>query len=267
MAKEKVGEAPIVEQPEKETPTPEPQTISMTQAELDAKIALATEAGKTEANEEYKGIQRTIAQKDETIEGLRAKAGQPSQPSGNLMRQMIEAMEAGQGEYGDANPKIATLKQAIATEEAREKQAGVYHQQETLSNQERDKMEARIREAKLDPTDEKFEAVWDKWEYGRDVSGYRGFDAANERLNRILKVDKPEVKKESDEEIAARVLKKEGQLDTDTGGSPSSGGKKTYKSSELEAVEEQIAKLPFTEKAQARKDLLDAFKEGRVKDD
>lgn len=100
----------------------------------------------------------------------------------------------------------------------------------------------------------------------------KALDALEAELKEPKKEEEPEMTEEEKtekykkdvEEVARKMLEEQGLLKTETG-IPSGGGtKKTYKLSELADVEEEISKLPIEQRKLARKDLKDAFKEGRI---
>lgn len=197
---------------EPETPPTEPQTISMTREELDAKVAEA----KAEAMKEYQGIQRIIAKKDQEIEYLRGQTSKP-RTSTPAYKALLDALEAGQDALGEPNPKLTLAKQIIAEEEKREAQEVVYRQQEAIANKAKDDLANKIKEANLNPEDEMFDDVWDAWDLSNALDGK--FERAERKLSRILKnVKPPEKKEEDEEEIARKVLEKKGLLKSETGG-------------------------------------------------
>lgn len=270
MAKEQKGtetpETPKEEaQPEQETPEYSKETMDALRVEFEAdkKAALDTQ---------YAQLNTELSRKGQEIANLKR---QPQSTSNvNALEAVLAAVDAGQGEYGD-NPKIQAAKVIIAQEKQKEVLAQAeatrvsqYSEWVSFADSEKTKMEQKIRDADEDPGSEKFDRVWDACLIGKTSSGQEGFDLANSRLDRIIKQANPKEEKQEkvkDEDVRA-YMEKKGLLKTETGTPSGTGGKKTYKSSDLAATEKQIASLPYEERREARKDLKDAFGEGRVLD-
>lgn len=243
--------------PNTETLPLETQTTVTPEEELETKLAQAKAEGKAEAEEVYKGIQRTLSKKDTEIQELQKKLSQPS-PTGSKFKETVLAdMRARATELGEPNPKIAELE----TELAIEKQQDNERRKDVITQGHREKFEQKIKDAGLDPDNESFDRVWDAVKIARSVDGK--FEEAEARLDRVLAKVKP-VKVESEtedketklrEEIEREVLEKHGLLKTETGG-PSAGGKRTF-------TEDQIADRDFYEAN--RDEILLANKEGRIK--
>ncbi len=129
-------------------------------------------------------------------------------------------------------------------------------------------------EAGIDPDSAQCDAVWDAIRLAKIDDG--NFDSAKSRATRVIKSVKPkevkaEVKLEDEEKRisdmaeakALEILKKTpGWKSHD--GEPSGGSRQNYTMAEFRARETEIRSLPSGERAAARKELKNAFNEGRV---
>lgn len=260
-------------QPEEET-SPETQTITHTQEELDALLVQAKEAGKQELEKQYKGIQNVVSKKDKRIEELEGQATQL--PTSNpVVKGILDEIERQGREYGEgdtnAQARIASLRNQLAQEEAKQMQAKQVQYQENFSKQEREKLDKVITEAGLDPSDDMFTDVDEAFLMAKNYLGPEGFEIAHRKLTRILKNAKPPVKSKETEdkhkaevdEAAREELEKRGLLKAPPGG-PSGGAGKTYKSEEMLKTLDPSTMTP-QEISQQVKELAKAEREGRIK--
>ncbi len=248
------------------TPPPEatPQTYS--QEEADALKAVALEEGKELGKkEEFDRINPILSQQGADLKRLKEQP-QPSRIKRDEI--YLDEMKARATETGEPNPRIAILE----TELAEERKLDVEKRQELI----RGVQETIYSYAKRTETVGLTEGDLDYWYIKRWVED-GVYEPAELLLKKLEKEKKPvetksketedeRVKKQVAEELRAE-MKKRGWLDTDINAPSGAGGKKTYKLSGLQNIEAQIAALPEAERKVARKDLLDAFKEGRVRDE
>ncbi len=251
----------------------ETQATTPTQEEIDAMLLKARDEGKADAQQEYQGIQRTVAKKDLKIQELEKLTSQPKTPiSGKFNEELLGILEAQQTQLGESNPRIAELKRQIILEKQRETQQTRYQVQDAISGEEREELDETIRDAGFDPSDPIFAEVNKAFENARDNTGM--FERAHRKLAVVLKTAKPksDTPKETEEqrinrlsdEKLAKELEARGLTTTDTGGPSGSGGGKIYKQSELAAEQVKISQLPPAERKKARQDISNAFNEGRV---
>jgi len=219
--KEETVEEEEVQEPQE--PESEAQTGTLTQEERDEILKQARD----EAFEQYKGIQRVIAQKDKEIAALKRLADSKSTTTSLARDEILLAeMKARQTEFGESNPRIAQLETALALERQHDQQAQQEMQREQYTQTWREKLEQRISSSGLDPEGEQFEDFWDYFQDRYRVDGE--FERADKKLDRILKgvkpVEKPGVKKENPEvnldeirkEERRKVMDEYGLLETDT---------------------------------------------------
>lgn len=220
--KETIVEEPIVE------PTKEPKVAP----EILALIEKARLDAKKDAEETYKGIQRTIAKKDQEIARLRKQA--EDRPSTTVNEAFLEALKADNA-YGDNNPKIQQLEALLAQEKAKEAQSRAVADVEAYTNTWREKMEAKITEKGLDPEDEQFADVWEQFDLAHAIDGK--FERADKKLDRVLKgvvVEKIEEPVKDDFEARLKEEKRKwmieaGLLEKETGEPAGSGSKNVSK--------------------------------------
>jgi len=234
------GKKEEVEPIEEETPV-EAQTKTYTQEELEAQIAQAKE----EEQNKYKGYQRVVSAREREIERLKMQVAQPTSHADELL---LEELEARQTELGETNPRIAKLRAEIAKEKQREAQQAQIQWQERMTQEWRDKFDQRIKEAGLDPDNEKFDDFHDAFE---DAQEDGRFGKAERKLNRIL-ATKPKEKPVTDDKYAKLLdeekrkwMEEQGLLVTNAGGpSASSPSVKeaTAKFARGELTEEQARK-------------------------
>lgn len=194
--------------------------------EVESLLAKARKEGKEEAEETYKGIQRTLARKDDEIKELKERANRP-QATGNLNELMLQALKSQQSDFSEPNPVIAQMEKALEQEKQRVAYQEQIRRQEQIVSQKRDEFERKITEVNpnLDHDDESLDVFWDAFDYARDVSGTAGFAKAEKRLNRILQkvTKKSEPNPDKSEEQEREELEKAGKLKTETG-IPSASG-------------------------------------------
>lgn len=244
---EKEPKEPTVE-PEVKEPT-EPTTF--TQEDLDK----AREEGKSEAWEQYQGIQRALSTKDRRIKELESQ--QPQAPRINqIQREMLDLM-AGDA-YSDDPTRQGRIQQ-LRAELTREEQLQA---QEIFIRQKRDEVNKKIVDAGLDPNDESLEGVEDAF----DLFCVDGkFGRVDRKLDRVLSKAKPQksepkeagqLSEEDKEKIAREYLDKQGLTKGDTG-LPSAGG--------MSFTREDIEKMSPGERLKKLPDIRKAISEGRFK--
>jgi len=199
-----------------------PRTFS--QGEVDAFVEAARKA-------EFDRINPTLSAQGIELKKLREQAALPAQRGVSRVDELVlEEMKAREVELGERNPRIAQLEAEIA----RERQMETIQKQrdaiEGYTNQWRGKLEDKIRGAGENPTDEKFDRVWDAFEIAYVKDGK--FERADERLDRILtkiKPSKPEdetFEKRLDEE-KRKWMEEHGLLTSETGLPSASGSPRT----------------------------------------
>ena len=190
------------EQVEEKQPEGEvlPQTKTFTQEEMDVLVAQARD----EEKEVYKGIQRTVSAKDEEIKRLR-ESGKPQSDNSGLGQVMLDEMKASQ-EFGTVNPRVAQLESLLSTEKTKQARAEATQRGDEITREYRTKLNKKIGDIGLDPSDERFDDVWDTFEIAYAVDGK--FERAEKKLDRILTKVKPEEKtKETTEDEVKRLAK------------------------------------------------------------
>jgi len=265
----KQGEEPEVETnvtqpPEEEVVGAEVEPKAYTQEELDALRAEAMELGKAEAFKEYQGIQRTVTKQDRKIKELEGRLAQPQTSADRrVMSGMLEELDRQAKEaYGsdpEAQSRIARLRgQLLEEEQMQARQA--------YTQQYREKLDQKIKEAGFDPSDDMFADVDEAFDVAYAIDGK--FERAERKLDRILKSatpakeikpaiegkPKPETEDERIERKAKEFLIKQGLIPTGISG-PSAGGEPSF-------TEDQIADREFYEKN--REAILKAYQKGRI---
>ena len=223
---EPVEEQPAVEPLVAEVPVVEVQTKTYTQEELDAE----RESVRAEELLKYKGIQKTIAKKDQRIQELEGAQAPPAS-SNKTLSKVIEEMERRAGADYVEDPAAQSRISALKAELVREEQL---QSQETTIKQKRLELNQKIADAGFDPSDDRFLEVDEAF----DLATFDGkFERVDKRLARVLKSVKPveeitpketeaEKKEKYDKEVkeaARKMLEEKGQLVSDAGG-PSAGG-------------------------------------------
>lgn len=183
-----------------ETETQEP-VLPTNKEELDALKAAAIEQGRLEAEDKYKGIQRTINKKNDEIERLKRKPTQPPINDFSLEEALIASKR---GEVDANDPVIAQLEQALATRKrAATEQANAQYRDKIIGEQG-EKFNKQIEDAGLDPDDERLDDFHDKFDEAC-IDGL--FDKAERKLNRILsKVEPKKGKTESEDDTKAKWI-------------------------------------------------------------
>ncbi len=193
------------------------------QVQIDALVQKAKGEGEADATEKYKGIQRTISQKDKQIDTLK-KIAESKVDSLAPSELMLEEMQANQ-QFGETNPRIAQMEALITAakrEDADKKQMQVV---EEYTQTWRDKLEDKITKVGLSAEDEQFDDMWESFDLTYKVDGK--FERVEKRLDRILKgvkvVEKPEEKAEPSDfdkqvqEGVRKYLKDNNILETESG--------------------------------------------------
>ena len=200
-----------------DTFTPEQRT------QINELVKKARGEGETDATEKYKGIQRTISQKDREITNLKKRA-EPRVDSIAPTELMLEEMVANQ-QFGETKPRIAQMQALIDSakrEDSEKKQAQVV---EDYTQTWRDKLEDKITKVGLSGEDEQFDDMWESFDLTYKVDGK--FERVEKRLDRILTgvkvVEKPEEKAESSDldkqvqEGVRKYLEDHNILETESG--------------------------------------------------
>ncbi len=189
------GKEEQVEQPPVEPvvePVVETQAITFTQEQEDKMNEMF--------DEKYKTIQRTINRKDEEIRTLKTQP-QPSKAMATMVSEIEKLSQANPDSDPASQARIAALRQELQTEEDR-----AY--QETTIRQNEERLNQLIVNAGHDPTDDKFEPVWDAF----SVDSIDGkFTRADRKLQKILNTVEPqkvEVKVETEKNIEDEVQKR-----------------------------------------------------------
>ncbi len=174
---------PIEKVTTQEVPPVEPQTKTLTQAELDEIIRKARD----EELQKYKGIQRTIAKREDEIATLKRKLSEPKESKSSLATNeiILADMKARQTETGEANPRIAQLEAMLADERRKESLAKQQQAVEDYTQTWRDKLEEKIVQSGFTPNDEKFDDIWESFDMHYTVDGK--FEHVEKKLDRILK--------------------------------------------------------------------------------
>lgn len=237
--------------------TPEAQTKTYTQQELDVLVARA----KQEEEDKYKGFQRVVSAREKEIETLKQKVAQPSRAS-KATEVILEELKARQAEEGIVNPRIAQLEAEIAREKQLEWQTQVTQQYEARFNQ-------RIKDAGLDPNDETLEDFRDALE---DAKEDGRFGKAERKLDKILTTIKPPEPKEKVteteedkfskrlEEAKRQWMEEQGLLKTETGG-PSASSGKVILMEDIKGMSPDEYRKAFP----TLEDFYKAMNEGRIK--
>ena len=229
---EKVG----TEEQDDREPNTEPGWTGLTQTEtqtvdddrLKKLLAEAKESGRSEAEEKYKGFQRTVSKRERENAELKKQLEQPNTSSSvGTQELMLEMLKGQQGD--EPNPRVAQLESALAVEKQREAQNTAYKKQQAGALDKRSELEQQIIDAGHDPDDEAFEEVFEAWEVANIMDGK--FERADRKLARTLKNLKPQETTETQtpdidkirEEVRRQVMEENGLLKTDTGG-PSGQG-------------------------------------------
>jgi len=253
---EKVEDATETSVTEDTTTEPQTPVLPASKEELDALIAVAAEKAKLEAQEEYRGIQRTVSKKDREIEELRKRVSQPPETTEDLS--IYEAMIAdrkGRAEYESNDPVIAQLEAKLNAAKQKQTRDNQARYQERVTRESWDKCSKLIEDAGLDLDDEKLDDFRDAFDDAKDTGR---FERAERKLNRILGKVKPEAKGEteaerierlaeakSEEKLLAKMAKK-GMVDTDNS-EPSGVSTSTTK-----AMEEYVKGKITAEEAKKR---------------
>lgn len=214
------------EETEVGVPVEELQAKTFTQEDWDAAKAELEERVRQEEFVKYQGLQKVISKKDAEIERL---AKQPSNTK--TMTTVVDELERLSQSAYESDPasqaRISTLKTQLAAEEQRAYQENIIHQNQERINQE-------IKSAGYDPTDDRFEGVWDMFEVA-SVDGV--FTRVDRKLEKVLNkipvvkeetnvVDIEKLVEEKAEEKLRVKMEERGLLHTDLGGA--SGGEQTF---------------------------------------
>ncbi len=200
---------------------------------VEEQLAEAKETGRLEAEEKYKGFQRKVSKTEREIAELKELQTQPqSQDNNQLFTAMMEVLKAPTSESGEVNPNIAKVEQAIAATKQRDEYNRKLQVQNAATLKVKSGYEQKIIEAGLDPTDDRFDDVWEIFDLTDMNDGKWG--RVEKKLEKVLKVtEKKEVSGEPKETMEAfekriredegkKVKEKLGLLETDAS-TPQSG--------------------------------------------
>lgn len=172
--------------------------------------------------EKYKGIQRTLNQKDSELKNLK-KELDTLRKTPSSTGDMIALLELQARESADPGmlAAIASLRQKEATRQAAEYQASQYAEQKRLTTEKRNAMEDQIKEAGEDPDDPKFDRVWSELSVASKSDGDWG-EAESTLAKRLsskskatsTKKDakKPETEAEIEERVRRKLMEEKGLL-------------------------------------------------------
>lgn len=242
------------EETQKAQAQPEPQTEAPTEEMLPRSVV----------EKQLAGLHRQIAKRDARIRELEARTTQGIGGDDNVrtLELMLQSAKARAEEYGETDPTIAMLEAEIAKRKARLEQQKFQEYVQQQIEAKRAEIEGKIEAAGEDPTDEKFDTVWDAFDVGCVTAD---FSRADQRLARLLGSAKPKEQKaeEGDEETIGKKVEEgirkwlveHGYLNSDTG-QPSGGAVRTF-------TREQVRDREFWE---ANKDeILKAHRAGLIK--
>lgn len=247
--------------PEVTPPTTQERTF--TQADIEAAI----EKARDEELQKYKGIQRTIAQKDKEIASLK-KLSESKQSGISLAPYeiMLEEMKTRANELGETNPRITQLETMLNIERRKETELKQREAVEQITQTWRDKLETRIAEANLDPKDERFDDMWESFDITYGVDGK--FERVEKKLDRILKGVTKEVKPESkkteapiaddiEKKVQARLaeerrkwMEENNLLEKETG--QPSGVSRSWEQTQKDYYEGKISDAEYAKRARAK---------------
>jgi len=208
----------------------------------------------------YKGLQRTVSQKERELEAARAEAARVAELEAKLQELTMQSELMGSlGNYGeldaDAKKEIeARIKRTVAT--VAQQQA--LRKQMEESQKKINEVKSVIEDAGLDPNSEEFAEA----EYFASVGRY---DLAKKKAKEVIAKVKPEQKesqekKETEDERVERLVRermeKAGLLEA-TGTTPS-GSSRTF-------TRAQIASMSDEEYRKNRDAIDAAMREGRIK--
>jgi len=195
------------------------------------------------------GLRGSLKEKDRL---LKSRQTTPDDDLG-FYEKMIQGLKS-KPEYTDSpDPAITVLEAELASRKQRQEQQKLYQQMDAYATDQRDKIENKIREAGLDPSDERFEDAWEWFDMTYNSDGK--FERVAKRVNRILKQVEPkekEVDKSSDEKLKEKVRKEilmeRGELEAETG--QPKGSAKSFAD-----IEERFGKgeIDYAEYAEARR--------------
>lgn len=200
---EKVEDATETSEMEDTTTEPQAPVLPASKEELDALIAVAAEKAKLEAQDEYRGIQRTVSKKDREIEELRKRVSQPPETTEDLG--IYEAMIAdrqGRADYESNDPVITQLQAKLNAAKQKQTRDNQARYQERVTRESWDKCSKLIEDAGLDLEDEKLDDFHDAFDDAKDTGR---FERAERKLSRILGKVKPKEKTESEDERIERL--------------------------------------------------------------
>lgn len=223
----------IVEEPIAETIIETPAEAPSQEQLMEAlRVELKDREDKlTLAESSLQGLRASQKERERKLKELEGKLVQPSRPSQlHASEVLLEELEAREKELGEPNPRIARLKAEIVRERQSETQAAQVQWQEQEIQRQQEKFNQQIKEAGLDPQDERLEDFQDAFEDAKDDGK---FGKAERKLNRILSKVKPsepkgkeverDMKDEWIEEGRRQAKEELGLLTSQTGG-PSGAG-------------------------------------------
>ena len=250
---EPIAETTISVEPSEGTMPPEAQLEPLSQEEIDARIAEAKERGKADAWEEYQGIQRVVAQKDQKIVELERQVAQASKTvEDDLVEILLQERKGKASEYGEEDTLIPKLEGILAKRKEAQKQT-----QLQAYYSKADAIYKKAEEAYSEDDVDSLHAI-------RTLIRAGDFDLAEKK---IAKASKREEKKEAEaktdtspfvsEEAKRKWMEEHGLLESETP-SPSGGSRRFF-------TREQIAGMSIDEYTKLQAEINKAWEEGRIK--
>jgi hypothetical protein len=213
-------------------------------------------------SEQYSKLNKSLSELGKENKALREQLEALRSQTPEEVSTMLELAETQARESGDDEVLQRLL--ILRAKEAQRKQQAQFEaqlrRQMEIAQNEREKIENRIREAGLDPESEKFDNLWTYFELVEAKDGK--FEKVHSRLDRMLGVTNPK-QKESEvdlkERLRRQILEEEGLLSKEKA-QPSGSGKVF--------TAEEIAKMPVAEYRKhfpTYADFIKAQQEGRIK--
>lgn len=255
-------ENPTPENPE--VGTQENETPKYTQEQLDAFTKAQREEFEKEKEEGYKGIQRVLSEREREIEQLKSRTqGASTAPTSN--QAMLELMEKKARDEGDTQmlADISAIKVRTYQEQTLQSQQKKAEELRRETESERGKVEARIKEAGLDPNDDTLDGVWDAFRFAEAVDGK--WEVPNKRLDKVLsKTKKPvaDETKETEEQMRERHEREfieRNKLNMPERAIPSGKSQRSFTRAQIDA-------MPFKEFQENQAEINRARREERLKD-
>ena len=261
MAKKIEGKEEIVEQSPKETPSevtpPEVEPPSYSQEEVDTQI-------KEKLNEQYSKLNKRLTRLGEENKRLRNHPQAPQQAGQlNILKAQAAELKRQSTEQGVVSPGIAQIEAQIIQEESRLQEETTNQYREAMISDHRDEVEATLGDMGLTMDSDEAKSV--KAAFGRGTEN-GDFSRMYYHLGKVKSKEAEPTPKPTEEQVqvaARKLLEKTPGFKTHEG-EPSGGSRQNYTMAEFRARETEIRSLPSGERAAARKELKNAFNEGRV---